>query len=202
MLQAQREIAGIVLAAGNSTRMGRPKQLLPFRGKTLLEHAIHSVQAAGCSGTLVVAGASLADIAGIVRASEAVLVENAGWKEGIASSIRAGIKAAIALQEDIPAVLLTLADQPLVTPTVLQRIVERFRAGYTLAAASEYAGQIGVPAIFSRALFPELISLSGSQGAKQVLLRHSSQVQRVPAPEAALDVDSPTDYDNLLATGS
>lgn len=176
----------ILLAAGASTRLGQSKQLLPFRGRSLLRHAAETALATSCRPVVVVLGAS----AELLRTQLAGLplqtVFNPLWSEGVASSIRAGLETLTA-----DAVLFTLCDQPLVTSEMLERIINRHRRGGAEIVASEYNGTIGVPALFSRSYFPDLAALKGDAGAKRILLQVPARVARVPLPEAAFDVDRP-----------
>jgi molybdenum cofactor cytidylyltransferase len=187
----------IVLAAGASERMGEPKQLLRFGGETLLRRAVRAALDSRCRPAVVVLGARAEELRGEVDGAQAVV--NAGWAEGMASSIRCGL---LALEASAPApadgAVLTLCDQPFVTSEVINRLLEAYRAGRPPLVASEYVAggesARGAPALFSRALFPELIALRGGEGARQVIRRHAPAAAFVPVPEAAFDVDTPGDY--------
>ncbi len=186
----------VVLAAGGSTRMGEPKQLLRYEGMTLLGRAVSVALGSRCRPVVVVLGAG-ADGARAEVDPRARVVVNEAWAEGMGSSIRCGVAA---LGEAAAAVV-TLCDQPFVTSELIDRLVEAHLDGGALVVASEYdaAGERtrGVPALFDRALFPELLALSGAQGAKRVVERHASDLVTVPAPEAAFDVDTPDDYGRI-----
>lgn len=173
----------VILAAGASSRLGQPKQLLQFRGRTLLQHAIGTAGAAHCGPVFVVVGA--------VReiATSATVVENPAWAEGMASSIRAGISA---LPSAISGAVLMTCDQPLVTAELLKTL-----CGAGPLAAAEYNHTIGVPAFFSRDYFPELLALQGGEGAKRILLAHETAVARIPFPDAAIDIDTVADAERL-----
>ncbi len=123
------------------------------------------------------------------------IVENAGWEQGMASSLQTGL-AALPLS-DLAGVAVILCDQPLLTGEVLDRLVAAFEHPPHPLAAAEYGGTLGVPALFGRALFPELAALSGTEGAKRVLLRHAAEAARVPFPGGLLDIDSPDDLEKL-----
>jgi molybdenum cofactor cytidylyltransferase len=198
MGDGNRRFAAIVLAAGGSRRMGRPKQLLPYAGRSLIEHAIQIAIDAGCGEVYAVVGAAANRIAPIVASTRAHVVENAHWQDGMAGSIRVGLDAADA-NGSIKEILFTLVDQPLVTSAALAKLLEAFDNNAVPAAASLYAGGPGVPAVFSRTLFPELRALRGAEGAKTVLARHRDRLIILPLPEAAIDVDRPADYESLLA---
>jgi len=178
--------------------MGRPKQLLPYHGGTLLDHAISSASNAGCAEVYVVIGAQYGKTTSASIEAAVHFVENVTWYEGIASSIRAGVNAAISRNKNLEAVLITLTDQPLVGTEILGRLVASFFCRKTLAIASTYSGTLGVPAVFSCELFSELLSLRGEEGAKRVLLRHQEEIVSIPVSEAAFDVDVLSDYEALL----
>jgi molybdenum cofactor cytidylyltransferase len=178
--------------------MGEPKQLLRCGGETLLARAVRDALGSRCRPVVVVLGAHAKALRGEV-AAEARVVFNPEWAEGMASSIRSGLAALEAATDGkAHAAVLTLCDQPLVTGEVINRLLAAYEAGRPPLVASEYeAGgerTRGVPALFSRALFPELMALRGAEGAKRVITRHSSRATFISAPEAAFDVDTPEDY--------
>lgn len=192
----------MILAAGASTRLGggRLKQLLPFRGRSLLRHAAEVALAAGASPVVVVLGAQAERLRGELAGLPVEVVVNTGWEEGMASSLRAGLAALVAAAPDTGAVLLMLCDQPLVTPEALQALVAAHRASGKPAIASEYAsgGPLGPPCLFARPLFADLLALSGAQGAKQLLSRLSPDATlRVSLPEADQDIDTAADWERF-----
>lgn len=190
-------VALLLLAAGASTRMGRPKQLLPYRGRTLLRRAAETAVAAGFAPIVLVTGAEhealLAEVAGLpVRA-----VRNAEWETGMASSIRAGLAAVQDAQSS--AVLIMLSDQPLITPELLRRLVAQQQQTEAPVVAAAYGETLGVPAIFARTQFSALSRLQGAQGANRLIAGLGAAVGRVAFPAGLLDVDTPEQYAALLA---
>jgi molybdenum cofactor cytidylyltransferase len=183
----------LILAAGGSARLGQPKQLLPYLGDTLLGCAIGRARAAPIRRVVVVLGAHAAAIREQI-ATPVEYVENPNWTEGIASSIRAGL----AVLDAPDAVLLMVCDQPRVIPAHLRAIIHAAGTNPGTIAASGYSGVTGVPAVFPRRFFGELVALSGDAGARPVLVRHVSETIVVPCPEAALDVDTTADAVALL----
>jgi molybdenum cofactor cytidylyltransferase len=173
--------AAVVLAAGDSTRLGEPKQLVMLGGETLLERAVRVAREAGFVPVVVVLGAVVEQIRQRCELRGAAVVENDAWKEGMASSIRAGLSAVPAA---IEGVVLMTCDQPAVT-------VEHLRALTASGgvAASAYAGRRGVPAYFPAASFPALVELRGDAGARE-LLRSAVTVELVGGE---LDVDTASD---------
>jgi len=180
----------IVLAAGASTRFGSPKQLVRLGGRPLLHTVVTRAAEISGNALIVVLGAGAEELAPLLRHSSGTLVINREWREGLASSIRAGI---VALPAACTGALLLLADQPAVTAHDLRRLAGTWRKQPQYMAAALYAGTVGVPAIFPRTVFPELAALRGDAGARAVLRRGTDTLMRVPMPSAALDVDTPED---------
>jgi molybdenum cofactor cytidylyltransferase len=180
----------IILAAGESIRLGEPKQLVKFRGHTLIRYVANIALNSNCLPVVVVLGAN-AELIETEIPRDARVVKNSDWKEGMASSIRCGLNA---IETDVDAVILILCDQPLLTAETLNRFAELASAGLV---AAEYNGTIGVPALFGRRFFDELRSLTGKEGAKKILLAHHDEVVRIPCPEAALDIDTDADVHRL-----
>lgn len=186
--------AAVILAAGPSTRLGRPKQLLCLGGQTLLRRAARTALDSNCDAVIVVLGAQVERLRAEVEDLPIRIVHNAHWMEGIASSLRAGVQAAI--ESEAESVLIALADQPLVTAAHLNALIALRRKGAPVVATA-YAGTVGVPALFDRAVYPELLALHGDVGAKPVLALHAATVVSVTFPDAASDVDRPEDVDAL-----
>jgi len=186
----------IVLAAGASTRFGSAKQLVRVAGRPLLHNAVaRAVDIAG-SSVIVVLGARAAELTPLLTHSQASVVINRDWREGMASSIRAGVAR---LPSSCTAVLLSVVDQAAVTAEDLKRLVGAWRRQPDYIAAARYGTTTGVPAIFPRSTFPDLSSLRGDVGARMLLQRNPDRVVRVPMASAAIDIDTPED---LLALGS
>jgi len=189
------EIGVIVLAAGESARLGRPKQLIRVGGSTLLRRAARAAIAAG-DRVVVVLGAHADRLGRELEGLNVSTVTNDRWPEGMASSIRAGL-AALCERSAPSAVIVTLCDQPLVGTEALLRLVDAYREGGPRVVASSYGGGVGVPALFASELFDELSALEGNAGAKAVIARHAGEGRAVPCPEAELDVDTPEDLKRL-----
>lgn len=183
----------MVLAAGAATRMGRLKQLLPYRGKTLVEHAAEQALAAGLHPVVVVTGAEAASVRAALTERLVQLVENSAWQLGIGSSIRSGMEFVL----DGAAVCILLADQPYVEAWHLREMQKLLEESDALAVAAEYNGTLGVPAFFRRELFGELQTLEPVTGARALLCRHATPF---PLPEAAIDIDTPEDFAKLSNT--
>ncbi len=175
-------VAAVVLAAGESKRLGEPKQLVRLGTETLLERAVRVGQEAGCSPVIVVLGASAASIEAECEFGDAVLVVNDDWAEGMGSSIRAGVSAL----PDADACVVMTCDMPAVTAAHLQLLMVSGEV-----TASTYAGRRGVPTYFPSAAFPLLMELHGDAGARD-LLRSARCVELVGGE---LDIDTEEDLE-------
>lgn len=180
----------LLLAAGASTRFGSPKQLVRVAGRPLLHAAVTRAAEVTGNALIVVLGAGASELAPLLRHSPGSVVINQEWREGLASSIRAGVAR---LPPTCDGVLLLLADQAAVTADDLKRLAGTWRKQPQCIAAALYAGITGVPAVFPRSLFRELAELHGDVGARALLRRNADRVVRVPMPGAALDIDTPED---------
>jgi len=179
--------------------MGNPKQTLRFRGESLLRRAALAALEAGCDPVVVVTGAhaelSRRELDGLdVR--EAL---NIDWDTGMASSIRAGMGELIGTDPDVAAAVFLLCDQPHVDAGVISGLVAAHRATEQPIIASAYGGGFGVPALFTRDLFPELTGLEGMSGAKEVIRRHAAEACLLPFQGGEVDVDTPDDFSRLLS---
>jgi molybdenum cofactor cytidylyltransferase len=180
----------IVLAAGASTRFGSTKQLVRVSGRPLLHTAVARAADVAGSAVIVVLGAQAAELAPLLTHSSAVIVINRDWREGLASSIRAGVAR---LPSSCNAVLVTLVDQAAVTAEDLKRLASTWRRQPEYIVAARYGTTTGVPAIFPRSTFSDLSSLRGDVGARSLLQRNPDRVVRVAMESAAVDVDTPED---------
>jgi molybdenum cofactor cytidylyltransferase len=188
--------AAIILAAGESRRMGQTKQLLVLKGKTLLETAIDKTLSLGIPVVLVL-GARSEQIKSEIDTRQVTISINHDWEKGISSSIRCGIRSALELVPDVSGVLMVLADQPGITVDHLRSLFEQGTFKDRIVA-TEYRGALGVPAYFPGENFEQLLKLSGDQGAKPLLQKSRQSVVPVPFEPAALDIDTRQDWINFL----
>ena len=187
------KVAAVILAAGESARLGRPKQLLAYRGRSLLRHVIGCADEGGCDPVIVVLGARQREMLREIEGTPAQPVINPNWSQGLHSSIRAGAESLPRVAPDARALLLLTCDQPRITPEVVRGLCERFDGAAGRMVACEYADTIGIPALFEQSLFAELAGLSGPGGAKSVLQAHPADVLRFPWPDGAVDIDRAED---------
>ena len=188
-------LAVLVLAAGGSTRLGRPKQLVRRRGETLLLRTCRLADAVAPENVIVVLGADALRMRTAVRRhyAKSRIVHNANWREGMAGSIRAGLAV---LPPGTAGLLILLVDQPRIEAADLGRLAVRWRRTPGRAAAAFYFGRPGAPAIIPRRAFRELRTLEGDTGARQLLGRLRG-VTLVAMPAAAFDIDTPEDVARL-----
>jgi molybdenum cofactor cytidylyltransferase len=187
----------ILLAAGASTRMGRPKQLLPVAGQPLVARAAGAALASPAWPVVVVLGAHAEKIRPVLAHLPVLIAENPGWAEGLGSSIRAGVAALEKFSRSLDAALIALADQPAFSADAVARLVAAHETNGPGLTAARYAGRLGVPALFARKHFPALHALRGDEGARAILAAHAEQVAAVDLPQLALDLDTPADYEKF-----
>jgi molybdenum cofactor cytidylyltransferase len=190
-------VGAIVLAAGAATRMGAQKQLLRYRGLTLLEHCVGQALEARLNPVIVVVGAGGPEVCAAIAAQPVEIVENPAWQSGMGSSLSAGIQSLLNTKADATAVAVLLADQPCVRAEHLIAMRRLLETGRASAVAAKYSGGLGVPAFFKRELFGALASLPPEAGARRLLREPGLHVSAYPLPEAAVDIDTPEDFAQL-----
>jgi molybdenum cofactor cytidylyltransferase len=195
-------IGAIILAAGGSSRMGRTKQLLGVGGQSLVRRAARAALDAGCRPAVVVTGCDADAVAADVVDLPVRPALNPQWSAGIGSSIRCGLSAVLAIEPSVAAVVVTLCDQPRLSPQVLGDLLARWSAAGKPMAACGYAGTIGPPCCFARSMFDELSRLADADGAKRLLLADPAMATILPWPAGAEDLDTDADWRRFCQTGS
>ncbi|MUP47451.1 nucleotidyltransferase family protein [Gramella sp. BOM4] len=191
------KIGVIILAAGSSSRLGSPKQLVQYRGKALLQHTIDTVKTLDLKSNVLVLGAHSEMINEAIDDQGFETVFNSVWKEGMASSIRIGLDTLIKLDTDIEHVMILVSDQPFISAEEMEALLNFHIETGQDATFSEYDGGAGVPAVFSAVLFPELEKLEGDQGAKGLFKRSDLNFGTHPFKKGNFDVDTPEDVRQL-----
>ena len=194
MIEPPGRYGGIILAAGASSRMGRPKQLLEIGGQPLVVRAAEAALAAGLWPVIVVLGAHAEKIRPALARLPVLPVENAAWNEGMAASIRAGIGALQQFSRAMDGAVVALCDQPAFSAETVARLVGAQVATGKGIAAARYLGRQGAPALFLQRHFAALAALTGEEGARALLNDSPAEVAAVDLPEMGLDLDTPADY--------
>ncbi len=187
------KIAVVILAAGTSSRLGSPKQLLMYQGKSLLSRAIDESRGAGADQLVVVGGAL--DLVDFIE-DDICLVKNEQWEEGMASSIKCGVGAVQEMAEMEYAIIM-VCDQPYADREVLKGLVELQQRSGKPIVASEYGGRAGTPALFHRSFFPMLMQLKGDVGARHLIADHKELVAFAGFPKGITDIDTLRDYEAI-----
>ncbi|HEX8078421.1 MAG TPA: NTP transferase domain-containing protein [Chthoniobacterales bacterium] len=189
-----RRVAAVILAAGGSSRLGQPKQLLTFRGETLVRRAARAATEAGCDPVVVVIGETSDAIRAELPSVSSIVVENQQWQLGPGTSIRHGVGE---LPDSVDAVVLLACDQPFVEAAVVRRLIDEHEKSGRPIVASSYANTLGVPALFGRSCFEALLTLPESAGAKSLILSRRRDVTAVKFEEGSLDIDTAEDAARL-----
>lgn len=188
----------ILLAAGQSNRLGQPKQLLEYDGDTLIRRAAQVALNAACGPVIVVLGAYAEQIRPFLSLPGIQVVVNDAWQTGMASSIRAGLEYLLQQHPQTDGALIMVCDQPLLEQTVLQRLIHMQQASGNPVVCCAYGDSLGTPALFHRSLFPELLRLQGDAGARKLLQQSGDGVGKLKFEKGLLDIDTLEDYSTLL----
>ncbi|MDY6898110.1 MAG: nucleotidyltransferase family protein [Cyanobacteriota bacterium] len=194
-----KEVGLIILAAGKASRMGKPKQLLTYQGSSLISHAINVGLNSICKPVVVVLGAYAEKVKLEIDKLPVQIIENPDWETGMASSIRAGISTINQNNINLDAVIIALADQPLIPEAVFNELIQKYQETENKIIASAYDDIVGVPALFDKNLFLELMDIKGDRGAKALIRKYQDEVLTIPVAEAAIDIDTEDDYEKLLS---
>jgi molybdenum cofactor cytidylyltransferase len=207
----------IILAAGSSSRLGEPKQLLSYQHKSLLARSIEAAQNTGDGKVLVILGDKHEAIAVDIAPLGVDVLYNAAWEEGMSSSIRAGLSAlltgqaaadtphdlnaavTLAMNNDLEGVILTVCDQPFLTSAVLQALLDKAKHSGKSIVASAYKNTLGSPVYFAKQHFSDLLALKGAEGARMLLRKYETQVVSVPFEKGEIDIDTIEDYQKLIS---
>ena len=195
-----KKYAAIILAAGSSSRLGKPKQLIEFKGNTLLQQAIDTAKAAVTGPVIVVTGANREKLLNATAGSGSLIISNEDWEEGIASSIRKGIEALEQSDNKVDGAIVMVCDQPYCDETVLRNLIAEQQRTGKAAVASAYGGSMGTPVLFEKQFFNDLKKLSGDSGAKKLLKAHPDRVATVEFENGDVDIDTPEDLQKLQST--
>lgn len=199
MMQYQVNNCGVViLAAGESSRLGASKQLLAYRDKSLLAHTADIAISAALKPVVVVLGANREEVNKEVAGKDVEVLNNEEWQEGMASSLRNGLKHLSMRLPENDAVIFMVCDQPFVHKELLQNLLKVQAETGKPAVASSYQGKLGTPALFHKVLWPDLLQLKGDAGGRKLLNEMKNDVAVVPFEQGITDIDTMEDYEQLL----
>jgi len=207
-----RSVGAVVLAAGGSSRFGQPKQLLTFRGETLVGRAVRAAAAAGCEPILVVVGenreaiklaldiresriSSFSSLERVAR-PRPTIIENGEWRRGVGTSIRRGLEQ---LPNFVEAAVVLACDQPYLDASIVSQLIAALAETGKPIVASSYADTLGVPALFDRSCFDDLLALPDDSGARSLIAARPNDVAAIPFEKGAIDIDTPSDFQRLIA---
>lgn len=188
----------LILAAGASSRLGRPKQLLPWKGKPLLRYLLDEAKTACPDYTWTVLGANAAQIQSECDLSDVQVVTNSKWKEGMGTSISVAVSTMLKHSPRLERIVILLGDQPFITASYIKCILEMQTKEKSSALAQRHPGGDGVPAIFTSIHFPGLLELSGEKGAKSLLQQIPNRTRFIMAYWCT-DIDTEYDYEGAVA---
>lgn len=188
----------IILAAGESSRLGRPKQLLPYHQKSLISHIAEEALQVRDTYTIVVTGSSDEAVRQELRDVALHICYNDDWKTGMASSIHKGIEEMIKQRPAIDACIITVCDQPFVSTSLFETLIQKYVETGSGIIASTYTGTKGTPVLFARKYFDQLLALEGSEGAKKLLKVNEADVSLVDFDKGEIDIDTEIDYQRLI----
>jgi len=191
------KIAAIVLAAGPSSRMGEPKQMLMVDGEPLLLKTVKTVQAVFGQHVVVVLGANETEHDGLLKPTAVETLYNADWPKGMGASLKAGLSHLLR-SSHYDAIVVLDCDQPYLTPVHVQRLLSHHEQTKSKIVASRYADTSGVPALFSHTLFDDLLALGAEEGAKKLIGRYADEVETIPFTHGEVDLDTPEQYKAFL----
>lgn len=188
----------IILAAGNSSRLGRPKQFLNFQGKTLLEIVSDQALQTPFRPVMIVLGAYAPEILKKHHHPDINYMTNEHWQTGMSSSIVTGLSAMLDQQKDIENVILSVADQAFISSTIFEKLLAQHQLTGKNIVACNYAQTIGTPVLFHQNYFRDLLSLSGNEGAKSILKKYKEDTTAIQFELGHIDIDTETDYHHLI----
>jgi molybdenum cofactor cytidylyltransferase len=189
----------VILAAGTSSRLGSPKQLLSYKGENLLRHTVDEALETGCQSVFVILGANIELMRKELKDKPVIIVENTGWQEGMASSIRCGLENITNTILRPDCVIFMVCDQPYVSSSILLNLVKKRNETGMPIVASSYNDMIGTPALFHKSFYPALMELKGDKGARKLITDNPEKAATVPFPKGIVDIDTKEDYEKLVS---
>ncbi|PBJ08223.1 NTP transferase domain-containing protein [Flavobacterium sp. ACN6] len=189
----------VILAAGNSSRLGRPKQLLEYKESTLLKNTISEALNVPNSFVIVVTGANNQNIEKDLDSAAITLCFNEDWETGMSSSIVKGLKEILHLNSDSENCILAVCDQPFVTSSIFENLISEYHKTQKGIVTSAYSETLGTPVLFHKKYFNELLDLKGQEGAKKIIKKYLEDTVSVPFAKGNIDIDTEEDYTTLIS---
>lgn len=194
----------VILAAGASSRMGVPKQLLHVDGQSLLKRITEMAIDTPCYPVVVVLGANRSMTRKELERMPITIIDNPHWEGGMSSSIKMGLVGSYMTFKSLEAVIFLTVDMPLVSVDLIKKMIDKAedkddKRDTPDIVACEYEGQLGIPVLFKRSLFNDLLELSGDSGAKKIILANKEKTATVDFPEGKIDLDTIEEYRNFLS---
>lgn len=187
----------VILAAGASTRLGKPKQLLQYRGKTLLAHTVNEAVKSNADAVVVILGKNANLFKKEIDEKKVRVAINSSWEEGMASSLRLGLDTLLNEKPYIDAVIFMVCDQPHISLSILNALIKTQQKTTKQIVTCNYGDSIGPPALFHKKYFKELMKLSGDVGARKVIQQNMNDMGTILFPEGKIDIDTVEDYEKL-----
>lgn len=187
----------LILAAGSSSRLGQLKQLLQFKGKSLLFHVVSQALEV-TPAVVVVTGSKNDEIEKEIHDLKVPAAENSNWQDGMGSSINGGLKKLLDNFPTIENVIISVCDQPFIETSVFSELISKQKDSQKNIVASAYSNTLGTPVLFTKKYFPDLIALSGNEGAKKLLIKFQEDVAQINFEKGAIDIDTIEDYEQLI----
>ena len=191
------KIGIVILAAGASTRLGEPKQLLEYDHKNLLQRTIDAAVSSTANTVVIVLGANADQISKEIDKSKTNVIINTEWEEGMASSIRNGLNELLFISPLTDAVILMVCDQPHISSQIINDLINKQKESGKTIVTCNYGEAFGPPALFHKSLFHELMHLKGDVGARKIIQHHNEDVTTVLFANGKIDIDTKEDYDAL-----
>lgn len=188
----------VVLAAGMSSRLGSPKQLLAYKGKSLLQRAADAALQTSMRPVIVVVGANSDAVKKEMEGMNLEVAENEGWEEGMAASLRCGLATLLKMKPGADGIIFMVCDQPYITKSLLASLLEAQNETGLPIVASSYEDKLGTPALFHKSFFAELMELKGDTGAGKLIKQHEDLVTTIAFPKGNIDIDTIRDYEVLI----
>lgn len=188
----------LLLAAGNSSRMGEPKMFLSFKGKTLLQNAIDEIESSAINKLVIVTGCYHQQLTDVLLSQQIDFAENKNWQEGMGTSIQKGVAYIIQQYPNTEKIIIAVCDQPYISSSLFNKLIAANTETGKNIIASAYNGTAGTPVLFAEKYFEQLLQLKGPHGAKKIILQSPQDIFYVDFPGGATDIDTPEDYKALL----